>query len=89
LALEKPHKRLEVWKLAMEVCRDVYQICDHLPPEEKYGLASQIKRSAISIPNNIAEGAARNTKKEFNQFLTIAQGSLAELDTQLELCSDY
>jgi len=73
----------------MELCKEVYSICNELPLDEKYGLASQMKRSSISIASNIAEGAALNSKREFVQFLGIAQGSLAELDTQLSLCSDY
>ena len=73
----------------MELGKKVYKICEHLPNDERYGLTSQIKRSVISIPSNIAEGAARNSRKEFIQFLSIAQGSLAELDTQLTLCSEY
>ncbi len=87
--MEKPHKKLDVWKLAMQICQDVYKICDELPIDEKYGLSSQMKRAAVSIPSNIAEGAARNTPKEFVHFLSIAHGSLSELDTQLELCSNY
>ncbi|MDR4499789.1 MAG: four helix bundle protein [Candidatus Scalindua sp.] len=78
---EKPHKNLDIWKLSMQVCIDVYKICEELPIDEKYGLASQMKRAVISIPCNIAEGAARNTHKEFIHFLSIAQGSLSELDT--------
>ncbi|TDQ17510.1 four helix bundle protein [Algoriphagus boseongensis] len=62
---------------------EVYQLTEKLPKEEKFGLISQINRSVISIPSNIAEGAGRNTSKEFNNFLGIAQGSSFELDTQL------
>lgn len=86
---DKPHKNLKVWKLSMNLCREIYKACQELPSDEKYGLTSQMKRAAISIPSNIAEGAARSSKKEFAQFLSIAQGSLAELDTQLELCCNY
>ena len=86
---DKPHKNLKVWILSMSLCRRIYKACQELPSNEKYGLASQVKRAAISIPSNIAEGAARSSKKEFVQFLSIAQGSLAELDTQLELCCNY
>jgi four helix bundle protein len=89
VGIDKPHKDLDVWKMSMELCRDVYKISKILPDEEKYGLTSQIKRAVISIPSNIAEGAARNSKKEFIQFLSIAQGSLAELETQLVLCCHY
>jgi len=73
----------------MDLCREVYSLCRRLPEEERYGLGTQMKRAAVSVSSNIAEGAARGTTKEFKYFLSIAQGSLAELDTQLELCSDY
>ena len=82
----KPHKKLKAWQVAMEIVQDVYKFTQQLPGEEKYGLVSQMRRSAISIPSNIAEGAARRSSKEFVQFLHIAQASLAELDTQIELC---
>ena len=84
--MEKPHKKLKTWQVAMEIVQDVYKFTQQLPGEEKYGLVSQMRRSAISIPSNIAEGAARRSSKEFVQFLHIAQASLAELDTQIELC---
>lgn len=83
--LEKPHKKLDVWRMSMDLVTEVYKVTDKFPKEEKFSLADQIHRSAISIPSNIAEGAARNTKKEFVNFLHIAQGSLSELDTQIEL----
>ncbi len=73
----------------MELCREVYALCQRLPREERYGLGAQMKRAAVSVPSNIAEGAARGTSKEFAHFLSVAQGSLAELDSQLELCSAY
>ena len=79
------HKDLSVWKKAMDLAAQVYSLTAQFPKEELYGLTSQIRRSAVSIPSNIAEGAARQTKKEFRNFLHIAQGSLSELDTQLEL----
>ncbi len=83
--MEKPHKKLEAWKLAMEIAEDIYRLTDSFPSLEKFGLVNQLRRAAVSIPSNVAEGAARNTKKEFINFLHIAQGSLSELDTQLEL----
>lgn len=83
--MEKPHKRLDVWRLSMDLVTEVYKVTDKFPKGEKFSLVDQIRRSAISIPSNIAEGAARNTKKEFVNFLHIAQGSLSELDTQIEL----
>jgi len=63
--MEKPHKRLDAWKLSMDLVIDVYQMTDRFPSQEKYGLTDQIRRATISIPSNIAEGAARQTKKEF------------------------
>jgi len=70
----------------MGTARDIYRLTNLLPSEEKFGLISQMRRAAVSIPCNIAEGAARRGKKEFKNFLGIAQGSLSELDTQLDLC---
>jgi len=83
--MEKPHKRLKAWQLSMDIALDVYKISDKFPSDERFGLVSQVRRCGVSVPSNIAEGAARNTKKEFVNFLHIAQGSLSELDTQLEL----
>lgn len=70
----------------MELVTEVYKLVKKLPKEELYSLSDQIRRSAISIPSNIAEGQGRNTRKEFNRFLAIAKGSKAELETQLLLC---
>jgi four helix bundle protein len=83
--VEKPHKKLKAWQLAMDIVIDIYKITARFPADEKFGLVSQMRRSGVSVPSNIAEGAGRNTKKEFVNFLHIAQGSLSELDTQLEL----
>jgi four helix bundle protein len=83
--MEKPHKKLDAWKLSMDLVIDVYRETDKFPNRERYGLIDQIRRAAISIPSNIAEGAARHTKKEFMNYLHIAQAALSELDTQLEL----
>lgn len=69
----------------MKTARDIYEITNKFPEEERFGLIFQIRRAAVSIPCNIAEGAARKSKKEFRNFLSIAQGSLSELDTHLEL----
>ena len=79
----KTHKDLEVWKNSIDLVTSVYEITKTFPKYELYGLTSQIRRSAVSIPSNIAEGAGRNHNKEFIQFLYIALGSLAELETQL------
>ena len=83
----KSHKDLEVWKISMDFVTDLYKLTKQFPPSELYGLTSQIKRAAVSIPSNIAEGAARKNTKEFIQFLHIALGSLAEIETQLEISS--
>jgi four helix bundle protein len=83
--MEKPHKKLDAWKLSMDLVIDVYQRTASFPSEEKFSLTDQIRRATISIPSNVAEGAARQTKKEFTNYLHIAQGSLSELDTQIEL----
>jgi four helix bundle protein len=83
--LEKPHKKLDVWRHSMELAQRIYRITSEFPADEKFGLVSQMRRAAVSIPSNIAEGAARQGKKEFRNFLGIARGSLSELDTQAEL----
>jgi four helix bundle protein len=78
-------KDLIVWQKAMELAREVYSITELLPPKENYGLSSQMRRSAVSIPSNIAEGNKRGTRKDFSHFLKTAHGSSAELETQLLL----
>ncbi len=83
--MEKPHKNLDAWKLSMDLVIEVYKETEKFPNHERYGLIDQIRRAAVSIPSNIAEGAARQTKKEFMNYLHIAQASLSELDTQIEL----
>lgn len=74
---------LKILSKSIDLVEEVYKICADFPSEEKYGLSSQIKRSSISIPSNIAEGAGRNTDKEFIHFLSIANGSSYELEIQL------
>ena len=76
-------KQLKIWHMAMDLSVEVYKATSKFPKEEIYGLTSQIKRSAISIPSNISEGAGRNSNKEFIHFLGIANGSSYELQTQL------
>lgn len=83
--VNRPHKNLEVWKKGMELVSLIYRVTAEFPREEIYGLTSQMRRAAVSIPSNIAEGAARYSQKEFLQFLNIAGGSQSELDTQIEL----
>lgn len=77
------YKELKVWHKAMELADIAYDITQSFPSDEKFGLSSQIRRSAVSVPSNIAEGHARNGTKEYVQFLAIAKGSLAELQTQI------
>jgi four helix bundle protein len=76
------HKELDVWKRSMDLVEFIYRVSNSFPDVEKFGLTSQIRRAAVSIPSNIAEGAGRKGDKEFIQFLYIALGSLSELDTQ-------
>jgi len=78
-------ENLKIWQKAIALAKAVYLLVSELPSDEKFGLTSQIKRCAISIPSNIAEGAGRNSQKEFKHFLSIANGSSYELQTQLLL----
>lgn len=77
------YKNLQVWQRSIELAVDIYRITEKLPKQEQYGLISQINRAVISIPSNIAEGAGRNTNKEFNNFLGYSLGSSFELNTHL------
>ncbi|MBX0312316.1 MAG: four helix bundle protein [Sulfurihydrogenibium sp.] len=79
----RTHRDLDVWKNGIELVKKIYAVTSDFPKEEIYGLTSQIRRSVVSIPSNIAEGSARNGTREFIQFLYIALGSVAELETQL------
>jgi four helix bundle protein len=79
------HKDLDVWQRSMDLASEVYALSARFPKEEVYGLSLQTRRSAVSIPSNIAEGAARNSSKEFLHYVHIALGSTAELETQLLL----
>ena len=76
------HKDLDVWKKSMDLVELIYSLTSQFPSDEKFGLVSQMRRAAVSIPSNIAEGAARKGDKELIQFLMIAIGSLSELETQ-------
>ena len=82
----KSYRELLVWQKAMELVAEVYRVVKLLPREELYALSDQMKRAAVSIPSNIAEGQARNSTREFINFLSIARGSNAELQTQCLIC---
>jgi len=82
------HYELEVWKRSMRMVRSVYELTEGFPTDERYGLTSQMRRCAVSVPSNIAEGAARSGNKEFGRFLCVARGSLMELDTQAWIAKD-
>ena len=81
----KSFRELIVWKKSMDLAVQVYRMTETFPKSEIFGLASQMRRAAVSVPSNIAEGQSRNSRGEFLQFLGIARGSLAELNTQTEL----
>ena len=80
-------KDLKIWNKAIELTVDVYKATSNFPSDERFGLTSQSRRAAVSIPSNIAEGAGRNSIKEFNNFLGIANGSSYELQTQLVIAN--
>lgn len=76
------YKELKIWQKSIDLTEQAYQIISDFPNSEKYGLVDQIKRSAVSVPSNIAEGSGRNSNKDFSRFLSISKGSLNELNTQ-------
>ncbi len=82
---EKPHKRLLVWQKAMQLVVSIYGLANGFPSHELYRLGAQIRRAAVSVPSNIAEGLSRRTSKDKLQFLGISQSSLSEVDTQVEI----
>jgi four helix bundle protein len=82
---EKPHKKLDLWKNAIELVMQIYDVTKNFPRDEEFGLKSQLRRAVVSVPSNISEGLTRSTKKDKLHFLNIAQGSLSELDAQLEI----
>lgn len=81
-------KELKIWQLSRQLVKDVYVLTSSFPAEEKFGLISQLRRCAVSIPTNIAEGSGRNTNKDFSHFLNIGLGSAYELETLLNFISD-
>lgn len=83
--MDRRHKNLTVWQDAIELVTQVYRATSSFPDDEKFGLTSQMRRAAVSVASNIAESAARNTDKDFLRFLYMARGSLAELETQIQI----
>ncbi|MCC8474670.1 four helix bundle protein [Xanthomonas sp. NCPPB 2865] len=84
---ERPHERLMVWRDAMSLVEAIYRLSHDFPDSERFGLTAQMRRAAISVPSNIAEGAARRSTAEYLRYLSMARGSLAELDTQLQIAA--
>ena len=84
----KNYKDLKVWQRSYQLCLEVYKITKEFPDEEKYGLTSQLRRAAVSVPSNISEGYGRKTTPEYIQFLYIAYGSICEMETQILLSGD-
>jgi len=82
---ERPHHKLKVWEASIRFARALYNITKSFPAEERYSLTSQLRRAAISIPSNIAEGATRQSKKDFIRFLDYSMSSISEVETQLIL----
>ena len=85
----KTHEDLDAWKRAMALTKAVYLVTAAWPPEEKFGLTNQVRRAAVSVPSNIAEGFGRKSSKDFSRFLAIAYGSLCESQTQLLLAQRF
>jgi four helix bundle protein len=81
-------REMKIWKEAVSLTKDIYQLTSLLPESEKFGLISQINRCAVSIPSNIAEGSSRNSEKEFQYFLSVAKGSCFELETQVIIAGE-
>lgn len=81
----RSHRDLVVWQRSLDFVESIYRITNNFPPDERFGLTSQLRRAAVSIPSNISEGAARASAKEFAQFVSIALGSATEVETQLEI----
>ncbi|MBN1493557.1 MAG: four helix bundle protein [Candidatus Omnitrophica bacterium] len=79
----KHYKDLKIWQKGMDIVNAIYEITKKYPEDEKFGMISQMRRASVSVPSNIAEGFRRNHAKEFKQFLAVARGSIAELETQV------
>lgn len=83
----RPHQRLDVWQDAMTLVEAIYRFSQTFPSAERFALTSQMRRAAISVPSNLAEGAARRSAQDYLRFLSIARGSLSELDTQVQIAN--
>src|SRR3989304_8577589 len=84
----KPHRNLDVWKRSIKFVVHVYKVTEKFPSSEQYGITSQMRRAAVSIPANIAEGAARRSTRDGLQFFYVSRGSISELDTHIEICKE-
>ena len=84
-SFKRPHEGLQVWRDAMDLVEAIYRFSARFPADERFGLTTQMRRAAVSVPSNIAEGAARRSTAEYLRFLSIARGSLSEVDTQVQL----
>ena len=84
----RSYRDLDVWKLSIGLVKEIYQITNKFPASENFGLTHQIRKAAVSIPANVAEGQGRNSSKEFRQFLAISLGSVAELETHLIIAKE-
>ncbi len=82
------HKNLDAWKKSISLVKKIYKLTEKMPDSEKFGLTTQMRRAAVSIPSNLAEGSARNSDNEFTKFLYYSLGSAAELETQLILSQE-
>ena len=85
---KRAHHDLVAWRLAVSLVKEIYRLTEQFPASEMYGLSSQLRRAAVSVPSNMAEGAARATEKEFAHFLVLARASLSEIDTQLVIAKE-
>lgn len=84
----RTHKDLDIWKMSIDLVKDIYTLTESFPKDEQFGLTSQLRRAAVSVPSNIAEGSARNGNKEFIQFCYISLGSLSEVETQIIIATE-
>jgi len=84
----RTHKDLDIWKMSIELVKDIYEVTEKFPNREQFGLVAQLRRASVSIPSNIAEGSARNSNKEFIQFCYISLGSLSEVETQIIISNE-